>query len=167
MWGNDKIWGYHEVIKCLKSLSILIYECMHKARISFFSWWLLLSCRNLIEGNCKVLSHQPWNWMLWNTFIWRKRSLFIIVCDPECLQSLHFLSKEQLIWKSLWDPHITDESNVLSRIRLQRTWELIFYVAMTNLLFISSTGISTKYIKTRVVWMCMCVYTALFCWDLP
>ena len=103
----------------------------------------------------KVLSYKPCNWRARRASILRKGSLFIIVCDPG--QRLHLHSKGQPSWNSCCDPQVSDESNTIKKSEWEKAWELIFYDAVTNLLFISSTNISTKYIKTRSVCVCVCV----------
>lgn len=113
-------------------------------------------CGKSLTEERKVLSYKPCNWRTRKAYILRKGSLFIIVCDPR--QRLHF-RRGQPIWNSCCDPQVSDEAIPSKNLNKGKAWELIFYGAVTNLLFISSTSISTKYIKTRH--MCVCAHTSM------
>ena len=82
MWGHEKAWGHHKVIKYPKCWSILTYKCMCNAHVSFFSWWFLSPERASWKRITQALSHQTGNVKPWEASILRKRSLFIIVRDP-------------------------------------------------------------------------------------
>lgn len=85
--GNDKVWGHHEVIKYLKSWSILIYECTLRNIPPFSADHFNFPAKASWKRTIKVLSHWPWDWKPGRALIWRNRPLFIIVYDPQKVSS--------------------------------------------------------------------------------
>lgn len=94
---NDKVWGHHDVIKYLRSWSILIYGCTLRNMPPFSADHFYFPAKASWKRTIKVLSHWPWDCKPWGALIWRNRWLLLLCMTHR--KCLHFLHKEKLIWK--------------------------------------------------------------------